>query len=146
MGGTHGVTVNTDTEMSQLTAGATHEQKKIKIKASAGAMTRGTVLALNTSTYLYEQFNPAGSNGTDTPRCILAEDVADAAAAQEAEAHFLGKYREDDLVWPDSMTNAQKRAGILALQDRGIITDETFDEAVPLTTTTSTTTTTTTTT
>jgi hypothetical protein len=74
------------------------------------------------------------------------EDVADSAAVQRAQAYFVGKYREKDMIWPDGITTVDKRTAIVALQDRGIIIDEAILAVLTTTTTTTTSSTTTTTT
>lgn len=74
----------------------------------------------------YEQLDLTGVNGAREARSILVEDADAAAAAAIAGAYFMGKYRLSDLVWPAGITDAQKNAALLQLQDRGIIVDEDF--------------------
>jgi hypothetical protein len=137
----YGITQNLDTELSQLIAGGTHEMKKIRLKASAGALARGQVMALNTSTYLWEALATSGSNGENVARAILAEAAADSAAVQDVEAYFVGKYRFDDLIWKNGQTASQRRTAIVELADKGIIVDRVYLEATETTTSTTTTTT-----
>lgn len=112
-------------EPCQLVAGEVHEQKPITLAADE-VRTRGTVLGMVTASFEYKILNTAGADGTEVARAILAEDVDATGAAKETRAHFTGKYRLKDLVWPGSITDAQKNAAILDLQDRGIIVDEDF--------------------
>lgn len=123
MAGTLGITTETLQDLSILIAGNTHEQKKITVKAGAGALTRGTVLGIDTATYKYVQLKPDATDGTEVARAILAEDVDATDADVTAQAFFIGKYRASDLVWPDGITTEQKNAALLQLQDRGIIAE-----------------------
>lgn len=140
-----GATINTDTELSQLVAKEGCIMKQVTLKVGAGALARGTVLEMvSTSGTTWQQLTAAA--GTNA-RAILAQTVANnASATTKAWAYFVGLYRENDMVWPTGITSTQKRAAILGLADRGIIIDETIEEAAPTTTTTTTTTSTTTTT
>ena len=140
MTGIYGVDENTDTEVSQLVAGDTHELKEVRLKASCGALARGQVLAFNTNTNLWEALATSGSNGEATARAILAEAVSDAAAVQDVQAYFIGKYRYVDLVWKNAQTATQRRQALLDLADKGIIVDKVYLEATETTTSTTTTT------
>ena len=124
MPGTHGVTETEETQ-SQLVAGETHEQKPITL-ASGEDRVRGAVLGMVTASYEYKELYPAGSDGTEVARAILVEDCDASGAATKTIGFFTGKYRLNDLVWPGGITDAQKNAAILQLQDRGIIVDEDF--------------------
>lgn len=137
MAGTLGVTETTGAELSQLIASGVHIQREITLKASAGALKRGTVLEMvSVASGQWQKLNTVAN-----ARAILLEDVADSAAVQRAQAYFVGKYLYDDLIWPAGITTLDKRTAIVALQDRGIIIDEAI-LALPTTTTTTTTTTT----
>jgi hypothetical protein len=139
---TLGVTVNTETALSQLLADPVHIQREITVKAGAGALSRGQVMALNTSTWLWQALATSGSNNENVARAILAEDLDNnASATQKAQAYLVGRYRYDDLVWANGQTAAQKRQALLELQDRGAVVDEPLLEATMTTTTTTTTTT-----
>jgi hypothetical protein len=136
MAGTLGLTENTNTELSQLVAGDGCQQKEITLKAGAGALTRGTVLAMNTTTYKWCQLNTSGSTGENVARAILAEDAGSTSREAKAQAFFIGKYRFDDLVWPTGATRLQKDNAVKELADVGIVTDEDFSTAATTTTTT----------
>jgi len=141
MAGTLGVTETTGAELSQLIASDMHIQREITLKASAGALKRGTVLEMvSVASGQWQKLNTVAN-----ARAFLLEDVENSAATQRAQAYFVGKYHYKDLIWPAGITTLDKRTAIVALQDRGIIIDEAI-LAVPTTTTTTTTTTSTTTT
>jgi hypothetical protein len=113
-----------DTEVvSQLIAGETQEMKPVTIASGAGTLVRGTVLGLVTASNFYNQHNPAGSDGTETARAILVEDVDATSEDVSAQAYVLGKFRASDLIWPGGITDTQKEAALLDLQDRGILVD-----------------------
>lgn len=142
---TYGATSTTATELSQLICGDHHIQREITLKANCGALSRGTVLEMvSVGSGQWQQLTAAdGSNA----RAILLETVANnASATQKAQAYFVGKFRYDDLVWPDGITTQQKQTAIVAMQDRCMIVDETGRTAVTTTSTTTTTSSTTTTT
>jgi hypothetical protein len=56
----------------------------------------------------------------------LLEDADASSADKKAQAYLIGKFRLSDLVWPAGITDAQKNAALLQLQDRGIIVDQDF--------------------
>ncbi len=124
MSGILGVEEYTESTSSQLIAGNTFEMKKITIASGAGVLKRGTVLGMDTSSYKYKQLNPGASDGTEVARAILVDDVDASSNDIIAMAYLIGKYKLSDLIWPDSITDDQKRAALLQLQDRGIIVDD----------------------
>ena len=113
MAGTYGITETQGSELSQLIASDIHIQREITIKASAGAMSRGTVLEMVRADAGTWQKLATAANA----RAILLEDVANSASTQKAQAYFVGKYREKDLIWYDDITTLEKRTAIVALQD-----------------------------
>ncbi len=137
-----GVTDNADSAvLSQLVASNVHEQKEITLKASAGALLRGTVLEMvSVASGTWQQMQASGGANA---RAVLLEDASNSASTQRVQAYFIGRYRETDLVWPASITTLQKRTAIVGLQDRGILIDEAILAVSTTTTTTSSTTTTT---
>ncbi|WP_028320383.1 head decoration protein [Desulfatiglans anilini] len=134
MAGTFGVTVNESAELSQLVAGEGCIQRDINLKASAGALARGTVLEMVSVTS--GQWQQLQAEDGSNARAILCEAAADSDAIQKKQAYFVGKYRASDLVWPDGISATQKRTAIVALQDRGIVIDETILDAAEDETTT----------
>jgi hypothetical protein len=134
-------TISTEgTEQSQLLAGDGAQLKEITLKATAGALVRGTVLAMNTTTYKWEKLVPAGSGGAEVARAILAEDAGSTNREEKAQAYFIGKYRYDDLVFTDGVTRLQEDEAIKELQDVGIVIDSDFSTAATTTSTTTSTT------
>jgi len=133
--GTLGMTENTTTELSQLIGGDGAQQREVTLKASVGDMSRGTVLAMSTTTYMWEQLNISGSNGANVARAILVEDVDDSSSTQKAQAFFIGKYRYEDLIWPSAISRNSRRNAIKELADVGIVID---DDALAETTTSTT--------
>lgn len=134
--GTYGVTETTGTELSQLIASEVHIQREITLKASAGALVRGTVLEMVSVASGQWQTLATVADA----RAILLEDAANLAATQKVQAYFVGKYKYEDLTWPAGITTLDKRTAIVALQDRGIIMDEAILAMATTTTTTTTTT------
>jgi len=134
-----GITDNTDTAtLSQLVASNVHEQKEITLKASAGALSRGTVLEM--TSVAAGQWQQMQASGGANARAILLEDVSNSTSTQKVQAYFVGKYRETDLIWPAGITTLQKRTAIVGLQDRGILIDDAILDVATTTTTTTTTT------
>lgn len=123
-----GATVNTDTELKQLIASDFGcAQKEITVASGAGVLTRGTVLGMNTTTYEYSQHAPAASDGTETARVVLAEDIDATSAAVKCVAHVPpGKLVSENLIWATGITDAQKNLAILNMQDSGLSIDADF--------------------
>jgi hypothetical protein len=133
------ITENTNTEDKGLVAGDGCQQKEITLKSGAGDLDRGTVLAMNTTTYKWTQLNIAsGSTGENVARAILAQDTNASVREMKAQAFFIGKYRFDDLIFETAATRLQKDNACKELADVGIIVDEDFSTAATTTTTTTT--------
>lgn len=126
MAGTLGVTETNGSEPCQLVAGDVFEQKEIIVTTGAGVLARGHVLGLVTASLEYDEMDPDAVNGTEVARAILAENVDATSADVKAQAYFVGKYRLSDLQWHSGITDAQKNAALLELQDRGILVDGHF--------------------
>ena len=73
--------------------------------------------------YKAKELSPSAVNGLATPRAVLAEDADASSADVEAQVIILGKLRYADLGWPTGITTAQKKAALLAMEDRGIPVD-----------------------
>lgn len=116
----YGATITQESAVSQLVAGSFRAMKQGTVASGAGALTRGTVLALN-SDDKWVQLAPAAADGTEIARGILAEDVDATAADATAQIYLVGEYRLADLVWPGGITDPQKATAIRNLQDRGIV-------------------------
>jgi hypothetical protein len=137
MTGIYGISEETESQLSQLVASDVHEIKEITMKANCGDLSRGTVLEMTSTANSTWQELATAANA----RAILAEDVTnDASNTQKAQAYFIGKYVETDLIWPSAITTANKKTAIVALQDRGILIDEAILDVSTTTTTTTTTT------
>jgi len=76
--------------------------------------------------YKYKELDCDDGNGTQKARAILAEDMDASLADKAVQAYLTGKYRLVDLKWPTGITDAEKNAALLQLQDRGIIVDGDF--------------------
>ncbi|MDD5539210.1 MAG: head decoration protein [Candidatus Marinimicrobia bacterium] len=114
MAGTHGITETLGTEISQLVASEVHEQKIVTI-VSGQNLVRGAVMESSNQKY-------TGISTPGSAEAILAEDVDASLADKQGMAYFTGKYRYSDLVWP-TMSAANKKTALEALQARGIIVD-----------------------
>jgi len=89
--------------------------------------TSGASAAITTTVdeqYKYKELDVDDGNGTEVARAILVEDADASLADVAAEIFLTGKYRLSDLVWPDGITDAEKQAALLQLQERGILVDE----------------------
>lgn len=116
----YGATIYTDTEPSQLLAGEFRATKQGVVALGAGVLLRGTVLAMNADGK-WVQLAPAAIDGTEIARGILVDDVDATSADAKALVYLVGEYRLADLIWPAAITDVQKAAAIMALQDRGVI-------------------------
>ena len=141
--GSLGTVKTAGSEDSQLIASDGCKQKPIQLKANVGELSRGTVMAMNTTTFLWEQHDQDGSTGIAVARAILAVDVVDSTAAQESIAFFIGKYRFDDLILQTDITRLETAEVISELSDVGIMIDESYIGTVTSTTSSSSTTSTT---
>ena len=137
--GSLGTVKTAGSEDSQLIASDGCKQKPIQLKANVGALSRGTVMAMNTTTFLWEQHDQDGSTGVNVARAILAVDVEDDTAAQESIGFFIGKYRLDDLIFQTDITRIETAQAISELADVGIEIDESYIGTVTSTTTSTTT-------
>jgi len=113
MAGTHGVTFTEGTEQSQLVA---QEGAIMKPGTMSGSdMVRGQVMELSANKYIALS-TPANAAG------ILVDDAEASGADVEGNVYVGGKFHYDDLVWP-TMSSADKKTALEALQARGIIVD-----------------------
>jgi len=144
MAGSLGSTSTADpNEFSALIASDETLQREITLKSTAGELTRGTVLALNTTTKKWEQAVVSGSTGTGTARAVLIDDAGSDTREEKAQAYFVAKFNYDALVWPTGATRLQIDSFILDLEDRGSVVDRGFSTGLTTTTTTTSTTSTT---
>jgi len=124
MSGTLGVTEIEDTA-KPFCKSENCVQKEITLADPAADLPKYTLLAVHTTNYNYEPYDPAGANGLNKPVCILGEDIVDPGAEVKSWAWFAGKYNADLVVWP-TVTTAQKNAALLALIQQGVFVDEFF--------------------
>jgi len=128
-GGTSGATAVVDVvgsgylDVSSVASGPFQDGETITGGTSSASAAITTTLV---EQYKYKELDPDDGNGTETARSILGEDKDASAADAAAQAYFAGTYRLSDLVWPSGITDAQKNAAILQLQDRGILLDADF--------------------
>ncbi len=121
-----GVEIEERVEVKALGASGVHEITPITIMSGSGVMTRGQVVGLNITSFKWGPLDFAASDGTETARCILAEDVDATDADVKTHGHAVGTYHLPDLVWPAGATDAQKNAALLQFRDRGILVDKDF--------------------
>ena len=143
MAGSLGSTSTADpNEYSALIASDETLQREITLSSASGSLSRGTVLALNTTTLKWEQVDAGGATGTTVARAVLIDLTAGSDTREEkAQAYFVAKFNYDALIWPTGATRHQIDVFILALEDRGSVIDRGFSSGLTTTTTTSTTTT-----
>lgn len=122
MAGILGATVNTETEVSQLTRSSTWGGKHVTVAAAAGAVKRGQVMGQITETYKWVPSNPAAVDGSEVARGILG--ILDAETITEDSTRFMfefGEFNLDDLAWYANETADEKAAHLQQLEDRGIV-------------------------
>lgn len=85
-----------------------------KITIDTGALIRGTVLGKITATGKYIASLSAAGDGSQTPDCILAEDVDATAADKEAMAYFTGDFDATALTLGTAHTAAAITEGLRA--------------------------------
>jgi len=61
----------------------------VTLKANANGYSKNLVIALNTSTGKYEAYASGGSNGLDTPKGILIEEIPPAVTPYDVQANML---------------------------------------------------------
>lgn len=113
MSGSLGVTSTAGTEQSQLVAQDGAIMKPATMSGSD--MVRGQVMERSSNKYVVLS-TPANAAG------ILVDAAAASAADVEGNVFVGGKYKYSDLVWP-TMSAADKKTALEAMQDRGIFVD-----------------------
>jgi hypothetical protein len=122
MAGILGATVNTETEVSQLTRSNNWGGKHVTIAAEAGAVKRGQVMGQITDTYKWVPSNPAATDGSEVARGILGilEDETITADCTRFMYEF-GEFNLSDLHWFTGETDGQKAVHLQQLEDRAIV-------------------------
>ena len=113
--------------------GATWDTETVDITGSAQTLSNGVTITFaattghtsgNKWTFMAggNGFAQLLNDGTKVARAIAVEGVV-VPVDEEAyiNAYFTGEYRSADLVWPDSISVANKNKAIQELQDRGVI-------------------------
>ena len=91
---------------------------QVTIASGAGAQPRGAVLGKVTATGKYIRSLSAASDGSETPRAILAQDVDATSGDVVATAYIKGEFNERALTIGTGHTADSIRD---ALADKGII-------------------------
>jgi hypothetical protein len=74
--------------------------------SGAGELVSGQVLGRKTSDFKYYKFSAGASDGTETPRAVLARDTNASAADASTIAYVHGEFNQDKLDW-NSATSEQ---------------------------------------
>jgi len=104
-----------------------HEQDRAltrkKITLAAGLVyVVGMVLGQNSTTKAYHQLDPSASDGTEVAKAINYDEVdATSADTDGLVTSKLTHVTDEDLTWPDGITDAQKTAAIEQLDAHIII-------------------------
>jgi hypothetical protein len=91
--------------------------------AAGEVLELGAVVGRVTASAKIKRFDPAATDGTETPAGILLGDV-DASLADFPDAVILARHgivASGAVVWPEGITDPQKAAAIAALETRGIL-------------------------
>jgi hypothetical protein len=75
--------------------------RPVTIASGAGVLTKGTVLGKITASGKYKAYNDANSDGTQTAKLILAEDVDATSADVNANAFWSGHFNSAALTGLD---------------------------------------------
>lgn len=111
---------------------------------SGQSLVRGAPLGRVTASGKYTEWDPNASDGSQTFKAILAEDVDASSADEKGLAYFSGQFRKSGIAWDtDKHQDDDILDAILEGQGRGIYIED-YDVGVLEASYTSTTTTTTT--
>lgn len=89
--------------------------RKVTIPANAGALVAGTVLGKITVGGKFVKSLSASSDGSQTPRAILAHDITVGASDTEVMAYFTGHFRSAALTFGAGHTAASTTDGLRSL-------------------------------
>lgn len=93
------------------------------VNATAAEVTllAGTVLGRITASRKYAAHAPAASDGSESARRILVEDVTIPASGEaKTVAYSHGEFRAAGLTWASGITTTQKNTAIDSLADAGL--------------------------
>lgn len=91
--------------------------------AAGEVLELGAVVGRVTTTGKIQRFDPAATDGTETPAGILLGDV-DASLADAPDGVMLARHgivASGAVVWPEGITAPQKAAALAALEAKGIL-------------------------
>ncbi|GAB4287288.1 MAG: hypothetical protein Kow0098_03600 [Ignavibacteriaceae bacterium] len=74
----------------------------VVIASGAGALIKGTVLGKVTATGKYVAYNDGNADGSQTAKCILADDIDATSEDINTTAYFAGHFNEDALTGIDA--------------------------------------------
>lgn len=118
-------TVETNT-IDNLIAGIKHRvtETRLDLAASSGALSRGTVMGVVTSSGELAPYASDATDGTEVFYGILAQDVANKAAVQSVVVYLTGQFAEGSVIF----AGAGDIAGIRAdARTKGVFFEKTYD-------------------
>jgi hypothetical protein len=87
----------------------------IVIVAAGASLVAGSVLGRITASGKYKLCNSVAVDGSQVPRCVLAEAAAAAAVDVSASVYLSGDYDQNQLVFGGADTVATHRDGLRAM-------------------------------
>jgi len=69
----------------------------------------------------FAKFDVDSVDGSQVPRAISVNDVANSDAAQDIEVYMAGEYRLSDLTFEANISAANKAKAVQSMCDRGMI-------------------------
>ena len=90
------------------------ETKSITIESGQN-LSRGAVLGKITSSGEYKQSVSTASDGSETPRGVLAQDTDASSAATAATMYVAGTFRESELDFGSGVTAADLEQNAIAI-------------------------------
>jgi len=123
-GGTFSVVDPNGNALADLTVGVAYLSSHINLTISDGAtdFAAGDAFTVDVVLGEYAELDPAASDGTESAAAILFDAVD--ASAEEQDAVITSRdtvVNEQELVWPDGITEAQKATALGQLKTKGII-------------------------
>lgn len=91
----------------------------VALGSGAGNLEAGQVLGRKTADSKYYKFTAGASDGTETPRAVLARDTDATSADAATVAYVHGEFNESELDW-NSATSEQIAAAKRTLLEFGI--------------------------
>ncbi len=97
---------------NQLVVGGTTLSRKVTILTGQGVLARGAVLGKITASGKYKLSVAGAGDGSETPDCILAEDIDATAADTDVPAYFTGQFNDAAIALGAGHTVASIREGL----------------------------------